>query len=239
MIAQLSDPHVRADDDSLAALEAAVQAVLELKPLPDAVLVSGDLADGGLRSEYEAVRSRLSVLPMPVHAICGNHDDREVLSDVFGPSRFAVPCGPLRLVGCDTLIPGAIAGRLGEEQLAWLDEQLAADGATPTVVAMHHPPIAIGIEPADDAGLDAADRAALAAMLENHPQVRRVVTGHAHRAVTGVLGGCPVSVCPSVNLQGVLDLRPGAGFALVAEPPMIAVHALVSGEVVSHLQPIG
>ena len=229
MIAQLSDFHVRFDDDSLAAVDAAVRAVLALRPLPDAVLVSGDLADGGLPAEYAAARERLAALPMPVHAIPGNHDDR----DALGATPFAVRCGPLRLVGCDTLIPGDEAGRLGDEQLAWLDSELAADRATPTLVAMHHPPIRVGIAPVDGAAL--MDRHALWAVLDRHPQVRLVVTGHAHRAVAAPR----VFVCPGVNLQTALDLRPGAEFELVGEPPAIAVHLLVDGEVVSHLQPIG
>jgi 3',5'-cyclic-AMP phosphodiesterase len=239
VIAQLSDFHVRDDDDSLPALEAAVEAVLALRPLPDAVLVSGDLADHGREAEYAAVRERLAALPMPVHAIPGNHDDRETMTAAFGPTLRSARCGRLRLVGCDTLVPGSDAGRLGEEQLAWLDDQLAADTETPTLVAMHHPPILTGIAAADDCGLPADDRAGLAAILERHPQVRRAVTGHVHRAASGSIGGCPVSVCPGVNLQGVLDLRPEGDFALVAEPPAIAIHLLAGGEVVTHLQPTG
>ena len=51
MIAQLSDPHVRVgpgDRGSAEALAAAVAEVLALERAPDAVLVSGDLADGAL-----------------------------------------------------------------------------------------------------------------------------------------------------------------------------------------------
>ena len=70
MLAQLSDPHIQ-DDDSAAALAAAVRTVLELTPLPDAVLVSGDLAEHGTAAEYERVRELLSPLPMPVHVMPG------------------------------------------------------------------------------------------------------------------------------------------------------------------------
>ena len=55
MLAQLSDPHVH-DDESAAALAAAVRSVLALLPLPDAVLVSGDLAEHAAAAEYEPVR---------------------------------------------------------------------------------------------------------------------------------------------------------------------------------------
>ena len=62
ILAQLSDPHVRLppeDEGSGAALEAAVRAVLALDPLPDAVVVTGDLADGAAPAEYERVRELL------------------------------------------------------------------------------------------------------------------------------------------------------------------------------------
>jgi 3',5'-cyclic-AMP phosphodiesterase len=234
VIAQLSDFHVRLGDDSLRALETAVQAVLDLKPLPDAVLASGDLADGGLPAEYAAVRERLDRLPMPVHAIPGNHDNRDAMIAAFGPTRWMVTCGPLRLVGCDTLVAGSNGGALGEEQLAWLDAELGGDRDTPTIVAMHHPPILTGIAAADAVGL--ADRDQLGSVLARHPQVRRVVAGHVHRAVAGRIGTCGVLVCPSVNFQLSLDLTPHGEIEVPPEPPGIAVHALVGGELVTHVQ---
>src|SRR3954454_23015231 len=48
LIVQLSDPHIGADwadGDPVAALAAAVESVRALRPQPDAVLVTGDLAD--------------------------------------------------------------------------------------------------------------------------------------------------------------------------------------------------
>jgi 3',5'-cyclic-AMP phosphodiesterase len=231
VIAQLSDFHARTDDDSLEAVAAAVDTVLALRPLPDAVLVSGDLADQGRPDEYAAVRERLAPLPMPVHAIPGNHDDRDAFTAAFGAPHWAVRCGPLRLVGCDSLVAGSEAGRLGDEQLAWLDAELGSD-TTPTVVAMHHPPMVTGIDPVDAARL--ADADALRDVLGPHPHVRLVVTGHAHRAIAAP----GVFVCPGVNLQTALDLTPGAPFQLVREPPAIAVHVLAAGEVVTHLQPV-
>lgn len=118
IIAQLSDPHIRvgADDTGSAdALSAAVAAVLALDPLPDAMLVTGDLADGATAAEYERVDELLEPLPMPVHALPGNHDDL----DWDGP--YATDVGDLRLVLCDTTRPGRDDGSL---DLDWLDETL-------------------------------------------------------------------------------------------------------------------
>lgn len=249
LIAQLSDPHVQVgpdDGESARALAAGVRAVAGLDPAPEAVLVSGDLVEHATAREYERVRELLAPLAMPVHVLGGNHDDRDGLREHFGeadapgePFRYATRCGPLRLVACDTTIPGRIEGRFEPEQIEWLDATLAADPATPTIVAMHHPPLLTGIGFADRSGLPEADRRALAATIARHPQVRRIVAGHFHRTIAGALGGCAVLVCPSVYLQAALDLTVPGDLTLVREPPGFAVHALVGDDVASHVQPIG
>jgi Icc protein len=98
LLAQLSDPHVRVDDDgaSARALAAAVHSVLELRPAPQAVVVSGDLADGAATGEYERLRELLEPLPMPVHVLAGNHDDRDALREHFGPAQARGPGERLR-----------------------------------------------------------------------------------------------------------------------------------------------
>jgi 3',5'-cyclic-AMP phosphodiesterase len=230
MIAQLSDPHMRLppdDEGAGEALAAAVAAVLELRPLPDAVIVTGDLANGATAEEYARVRELLDPLPMPVHLLPGNHDDPAVV-----PADYAVRIGDLRLVVCDSTIPGRDDGEL---DLQWLEGCLAEDRETPTIVAMHHPPILTGMPPADGIGL--TNRVALGALLERSPQVRRVIAGHIHRGAFGEVGGCGVVACPSTNLQIKLELG-AEDFTLVREPPAIALHVLVDGELVSHLLPV-
>jgi 3',5'-cyclic AMP phosphodiesterase CpdA len=225
ILAQLSDPHVRLppeDEGSGAALEAAVRAVLALDPLPDAVVVTGDLADGAAPAEYERVSALLEPLPMPVHLLPGNHDEGI-------EAGYAVQVGELRLVACDTTIAGRDEGEIDR---AWHEATL--DG-TPTSVAMHHPPILAGIGGLDEIGL--TNRDALAGLLQRSQQVRRVIAGHVHRGAFGVVGGCGVVACPSTNLQAKLEIGT-EGFTVVREPPAFAVHALVDGELVSHLQPI-
>jgi Icc protein len=153
---------------------------------------------------------------------------------VLGIERgYAVRIGDLRLIACDTTIPGRDDGEL---DLAWLESELAREPETPTIVAMHHPPILTGIGGLDAIGLPAGTRLGLSRLLERSPQVRRVIAGHVHRGAFGVVGGCGVVACPSTNLQAKLEIG-AAGFTIVREPPAFAVHALLDGELVSHLQP--
>ena len=253
VLAQLSDLHVGVgpgDTRSARRLAAAVAAVAGLDPAPDALLISGDLVDVSSPEAYARVRELLAPLAMPVHAIPGNHDDRELLRAAFGPDdggdpaapiRHAADCGPLRLVACDTTRPDRDEGRLGEQDLRWLDEQLAADPSTPAVVAMHHPPLTTGIRAIDAIALPPADRLALAEVLGRHPQAGLVTCGHAHRAALGTIAGRPVLLCPSTEVQLLLDLRPrdDLGFQLAEqEPPGFALHVLLDGGITSHVIPL-
>ena len=210
---------------------------------PDAVLVSGDLADHAADAEYELVRELLAPLRAPLYVLPGNHDDRRALHRHFGvpgadgePVQYAVDLGPLRLVVLDTTRPGEDPGSLDAERLAWLDAALAAAPEVPTLLAMHHPPISTGIPIWDELGLPAADRWALAEVVGLHQQVRRLAAGHVHRTITSELAGRPVLTVSSTYVQAVLDFT-AEDVKLASEPAGFAVHAVVDGELISHVQP--
>jgi 3',5'-cyclic AMP phosphodiesterase CpdA len=252
VLAQLSDPHVDVgpgDAGSAEALAAAVAAVRRLDPAPDAVLVSGDLTNRSDARSYERVRELLAPLSMPVHVLPGNHDDREALRTWFtddpvagahgAPFQYTLRCGDVRLVVCDTTVPGRDDGRLDAGSLAWLEGELAAEPAVPTIVAMHHAPLLTGIGAMDAIGLPEADRSGLADLLRRSPQVRRVVAGHVHRACFGLLGPCGVFACPSTHLQVRWDPA-GPRITLDPAPPSYGLHTvLAGGEVVTLVQPVG
>jgi 3',5'-cyclic AMP phosphodiesterase CpdA len=209
--------------------------------------VTGDLTENAAAREYERVRELLAPLPMPVYVIGGNHDDRDAIREYFAldgstgkvgaPFRYSVEVAGLRLIGCDTTIPGSDAGQFDLEHRVWLEGELARDRDVPTVVAMHHTPMLIGIHELDELGVPAPDRSALGDVLALNPQVRRVICGHVHRGAFGVLGGTGVMACPSTYLQAPLEI-PGAELHLVPEPAAFALHVLLGDELVSHLQPI-
>ena len=134
LIAQITDLHIRprglacyrvSETNMLA--ERAVAALNALDPQPDAVVVTGDLADAPDDREYAGVQRLLSRLKAPVYVIPGNHDSpammRELLSDV-GPIdqgstdkiHYAVDIGDVRLVALDSSVPGKPHGKLGEAQ---------------------------------------------------------------------------------------------------------------------------
>ena len=236
-IVQLTDLHVRplgvpayrvAETNMLT--ERALRAVAALRPAPDAVIVTGDLTDCGLASEYALLRGMLARwLRCPVHLVPGNHDRREVLLRELpgtpshdGFVQYAVDTLPVRLVMLDTVVPGAGHGALCPARLDWLDRTLAAVPDTPTMIGMHHPPFTCGIAHMDAIAL--RDPAGFAGVLARHRQVQRVVCGHHHRPVTAALGTAIASICPSVAHQVELDLADDAPAAFVMEPAGFQVH---------------
>jgi 3',5'-cyclic-AMP phosphodiesterase len=247
VLAQLSDFHIGGDwapGDPVAGVAAAVETVLSMPSQPDAVLVSGDLADHAADAEYEQVRELLAPLNAPLYVLPGNHDDRGALRRHFGlpgadgePVQYSVDLGPLRLVVIDTTRPGEDPGELDAARLAWLDAELAAAPELPTLVAMHHTPLVTGAPVWDEYGLAAADRAALAEVIGRHRQVRRLVGGHIHRTITADLAGRPVMSVPSTYVQGRLNLG-SQELELTDEPAGFALHVVVDGELVSHIQPV-
>jgi 3',5'-cyclic-AMP phosphodiesterase len=245
LVAQISDPHIGGDwggEDPVAGLRAVVEHVRRQSDRPDVLLVTGDLAEHGTATEYATVRELLEPLGVPVHVIPGNHDDRAALRAAFGlpgtgaePVQYAVDLGPLRLVCIDTTIPRRASGALDAPCLDWLDAELARAPDQPTLLAMHHPPAATGVAPWDAIGLPPGDRAALAAVLERHPQVRRLVAGHVHQVITASLAERPVLTIPSTYVQAQLDFA-ATELKLGPGPRGFAVHALVGGEIVSYVR---
>ncbi|TMK58034.1 MAG: phosphodiesterase [Actinobacteria bacterium] len=246
LIVQLSDIHIGGSEDGkdpMPRVEAVIEAVRSLPNAPDAVLVSGDLTDHGTAKEYEVIRAMLGRLELPLYVLPGNHDDRGRLRATFDlpgegeePIRYSVDVGELRVVLLDSNVPGRDPGAYDDERLSWLDAELAAEPERPTLLAVHHTPLATGILEWDAINLEVRDREALGAVVARHPQLRAIVGGHLHRVAVSALGGCPVLSAPSAYLQ----VRPNFERDEVTwiDPPGFAIHALRDGELTSQVESV-
>lgn len=251
LLAHLSDLHVRPPGvraygvvESTMLTERALRAVAMLRPRPDAVVISGDLTDCGLATEYQVLAPllRRHLRGMRVYLIPGNHDRRGNFRAALGEFpgvcadpefvQYAVDDLPLRLVMLDSVVPGAGHGELCAARLDWLDATLSAAPHRPTMLVMHHPPILCGLKLADAINLHAADR--LAGVLARHTQVERILCGHHHRPITGRLGHVIVCAAPSIAHQSEVALTDDLG-RFVLEPPAFQLHLLMpDGQIASH-----
>jgi 3',5'-cyclic-AMP phosphodiesterase len=251
LICQLTDLHVRPRgraanrvSETNVFTERAFRAVAAFKPLPDVVVITGDLTECGLEAEYANLSDLIRrYLTMPVYVIPGNHDQRghlrQGLAHLPGVTadpeyvQYAVEDYPVRLVMLDTLVPGANHGELAPSQLAFLDRTLAAAPDKPTIVALHHPPFACGIAHMDRIRLRSA--AEFAAIIARHRQVERIICGHHHRPIVARVAHAIASISPSVAHQVELSLDPEDKGAFLFEPPAFQLHSWTAENgIVSH-----
>ncbi len=255
LLCQITDLHIKAGGtrtygvvDTAGMLRACVQHILDLPQRPDLVVATGDLVDLGRADEYALLRDLLAPLPMPVHLLPGNHDDRDVLRASFPDHaylhewppfvQYVLEDHPVRIVALDSVIPREGGGRLCDERLEWLEATLAAAPGRPTIVVMHHPPFRTFIGHMDRIGLDGSD--ALARVIARHTQVERVLCGHLHRPIVARFAGTVASTCPSTAHQIALDLAEDGVEGFTLEPPGYQLHRWdAAAGVVSHTVAVG
>jgi Icc protein len=248
LLAQISDLHVRpvgerykdaVDSNRLCAQ--AIDHLNRLDPRPDLVLITGDLVDEGLEAEYASLRGLLRGLELPCLLMPGNHDDREVLAHCLpdhaylpasGAKHYLIDRHPVRIIALDTTVPDGHHGEVDDAGLVWLEEALRATRGTPTIVMMHHPPIACGIPYLDKYMCRGPER--IAQVVGRFSHVERVLCGHVHRPIQQRWAGTLLCCCPSTATQIALQLRPDARPASFSEPPACLLHWWRDGAMVTH-----
>ncbi len=251
ILAHLTDMHIRPPGlpayrvvETTMLAERALRAVAALRPRPDAVVISGDLTDCGLPSEYALLAKllRRHLGDLPVYVVPGNHDRSDNMrAGLAGwpgigahPDfiQYAIDDLELRLVMMDSVVPEHGHGELCDARLDWLDRTLAAAPAHPTMLVLHHPPILCGLALADAISLRHPER--LRAVLARHTQVERILCGHHHRPIVGRLGEAIVCAAPAVVHQAEFALRDDEG-RFVFEPAAYMLHMrLQDGQIASH-----
>jgi 3',5'-cyclic AMP phosphodiesterase CpdA len=244
LIAQISDLHLKPEGalaygvaDTATRLQRTVEHINTLNPMPDIVLITGDLVDEGARGSYLYVRQLLTSLKPPFLIVPGNHDHKEELCRTFPEHTYlrenvpenseSSPCFayetfPLRLIGLDTVTQGEYAGGLSPERLQWLEDTLCQRTDMPTIIFMHHPPFASGIGSMDTSPF--RGREEFANIIQHHSQVERILCGHLHRPAFRRFAGTIVTTCPAIGMQLVLDLAHEIPVSFVMEPPAVMLH---------------
>jgi Icc protein len=211
-VVQLTDLHVCEDPaarlrdglDPRASFNAVLDDVRERCGHIDAMLLTGDIADDGSGGAYRFVRDALAGAAFPVLCIPGNHDDPDTLREVLDGAPFrcsgAVPLDPAWTVELlDSHLPGEVAGTLTDASR----RQLAAMRDSPDerfrLLAVHHPPVALGSAWLDECALRAPD--ALLDHVDADERVRAVIWGHAHQAFERSRGRVRMLGCPSTGRQ--------------------------------------
>lgn len=185
-----------------------VQAVSVLKqqaPKPELIVLGGDMLEDGQKGNYEAIAELFKDVQVPLHAVVGNHDDLKALKKSSLVERAkgyagygSFDHGKLHIIILNTSGTGKSHGKIEEEQLLWLSQDLWANQDRPVVIFMHHHPVPSRIPWLDKMKLENAD-----GFWNIVPSYSKNILGvffaHLHiqisTTVRGVLVASPPAVC--------------------------------------------
>nr|WP_242510204.1 metallophosphoesterase [Halorhodospira halophila] len=168
----------------------------------DAILHTGDVAQGGTPATYRSVAQRLGGCAERVWLLAGNHDDPRALAAIEPEAASGLvvrDLGAWQVIGLNSHDRGRVAGRLGAEQLEALRGALEA-ARKPTLIALHHPLAAVGT-PALDAHV-LTERRQVLEWIAATPWIRGVIFGHIHQPSQGrTASGQALLGTPAVSFQ--------------------------------------
>ncbi|WP_431277933.1 phosphodiesterase [Leifsonia poae] len=213
---------------------------------PEAIVLTGDLADKGDPAAYAKLRQIVEPAAARMGAqiiwVMGNHDNRAAFrSELLDlpPSMQTIDrvydVNGLRVIALDSTVPGAHHGEVTGAQLDWLAAELATPAPHGTILAMHHPPVPSVLDLA--VAVELRDQWALSEVLEGS-DVRSIIAGHLHYSTNATFAGIPVSVASATCYTQDLNVAVGGTRGRDGAQAFNLVH--VYGSTVLHsVVPIG
>jgi 3',5'-cyclic AMP phosphodiesterase CpdA len=253
VIAHLSDTHFLGGSkrlygtlDTDATLARALEQLERSGMRPEAVVVTGDLADLGEPDAYERLRDlvepAIERMGSQLIWVMGNHDEREPFSSVLlraepslEPQDRVYNVNGLRIIALDSTVPGYHHGELTDAQLEWLRAELATPAPDGTILALHHPPLPSSVEIM--AIIELYDQPKLADVIRG-TDVRGILAGHYHYSSFGTFAGFPVSVAGATCYTIDVSADPGNLLGVDGSQSINLVH-LFDDTVVHSIVPIG
>jgi 3',5'-cyclic-AMP phosphodiesterase len=208
VIAQITDTHLFADEDqtmkgcpTVLSFQAVLNSVEKFQP--DLILLTGDLSQDETIASYHQLRSRITPLSIATYWIPGNHDQSladmgQVLSTAPFSSQKFFQKGGWQFVLLNSMLHQQVHGELSAETLETLEQQLSLS-SLPTLIALHHPPLAIASAWMDAISLQ--NRQDLFAVIDRHPQIKLVIFGHIHQEFDRMRQGVRYLGAPSTCVQ--------------------------------------
>jgi len=209
---QISDSHI--DDDKLVMgvdSEANLSAIVSniSKHYYDALLISGDLTHNGTLESYQKLWKILNSIETKIYVLPGNHDDLSNLSQIFNESslcNFIIGCWEVITINSTQV--GKVSGRLNDEQLHSLSQQISSSSAKYIALCLHHPPVSMQSEWDDEMSLENPED--LFAVIDQFYNIKAIMWGHCHQCHEFNRNGVKLFSCPSTALQ--YFGQPGIGF---------------------------
>lgn len=230
--------------DTALHLAETVQEINAMRPQPDAVLITGDLVERPGPFNYAHFRDLIEPMRAPIYLMPGNHDNPQIMAEFFRDTpmfpaaaphyQYAIEDFPFRILMLNSHFDDSELPFFGPRRLEWVKQELEKSDR-PTLIAIHHPPMKTGIGFIDMVGEQWFTE--LGALLMQYPNVLKVICGHGHVDLNGMLGNIPVQMVGSIAHQliagRVIDIAPS--FENHRVPPML--HHYFEGELLSGYYP--
>lgn len=176
---------------------------LEEHPQPDLILLTGDLAQTSTAPSYRRIAAVLKDIGIPAVCLPGNHDDYELMQEIFCGKDIACNKQTLlsnwHIVCLNSKKPGSPGGHLELEELGRLENYLRTYPHHHTLIAVHHHCCSIDSRWLDTQQIDNSE--AFLAILARFPQVRAITHGHIHQEIDMQIGGLQIYSAPSTCFQ--------------------------------------
>lgn len=207
-VIQITDMHIAGDPqtticgvDSFSALEEILGTIKKDAWKPDLILATGDLSEDGSASSYVRIRDLLESTGVPVVCSPGNHDDPTEMKKHLPSETVRLDKSVVRhdwhVISLDSQVFRKSHGLLNRGEMSGLDALLRDHPNRPTLIALHHGPIRVCAMP----GCRLENTAEFLALLDRHPNVRGVTSGHAHCEKEIRHNGIRILVTPSTFLH--------------------------------------
>lgn len=253
VIAHISDTHFLGGRkplygavDTDATITRALEQLERSETRPEAIVITGDLADVAEPDAYERLKAIIEPaaerMGSQIVWVMGNHDERAPFARILlgedetdATQDRVYDVNGLRIIALDSTVPGYHHGDLTPAQLDWLRTELATPAPHGTILALHHPPIPTPIELMALIELD--HQADLADVIRG-TDVRAILAGHLHYSTTGTFAGIPVSVAAATCYTIDTSAEPGTLAGINGGHTFNLVH-VYDDQVVHSVVPIG
>ncbi len=238
-IVQITDTHICEPGellygkvDTAQHLRDAVAAINRMRPVPDMVLVTGDLVDNATTTSYANFIDCIAPLSSPVRVMPGNHDKPKMMVDIFRntemfpvsspPYQYGFDSGKIHIIMANSHKSGSGLPEFGEDRLDNLAKLIKVT-TRPTLLAIHHPPLMTGISFIDMSGHEWFN--GINNLVNSNPHIQLIICGHGHSELMGRIGNTPVYMSASQAHQ--LSCVRGNDVApiFIASPAPPALHS--------------
>jgi 3',5'-cyclic-AMP phosphodiesterase len=209
-VIQITDTHIftsaEADFDGLdtsASLGAVIDHIKHNRVKADMVLVTGDLVHDPVSAAYQKLQQQLESLGMPTFCLPGNHDDPALMQTLLNQADIhtnkVIKAGEWCIVLLDSFLEGSHSGRLQEQELEFLQQNLEGAKEESVLLCLHHPLVSIESSWMDAMMLENPED--LFSVIDEQKAVRAIIWGHIHQVFRKKRNGVVLYGSPSTCIQ--------------------------------------